>query len=60
MNGYVWTVQAPTGEIDVNTGVLYQGDSVVFLHFSLLRVYYDGIHIVSDYPANQEMTCYGQ
>ena len=25
-----------------------------------LKVYYDGIHIVPDYPANQEMTYYGQ
>ncbi len=25
-----------------------------------LKVYCDGIHIVPDYPANQEMTCYGQ
>ncbi len=27
---------------------------------SHLKVYYDGIHIVPDYPANQEMTYYGQ
>ncbi len=25
-----------------------------------LKVYYNGIHIVPDYPANQEMTYYGQ
>ncbi len=25
-----------------------------------LKVYYDGLHIVPDYPANQEMTYYGQ
>jgi len=25
-----------------------------------LKVYYDGIHIVPDYPANQKMTYYGQ
>ncbi len=27
---------------------------------SHLKVYYDGIHIVPDYPADQEMTRYGQ
>jgi hypothetical protein len=25
-----------------------------------LKVYYDGVHIVPDYPANQEMAYYGQ
>ena len=27
---------------------------------SHIKVYYDGIHIVPDYPANQEMSYYGQ
>ncbi len=32
-------------------------DHAVVAH---LKVYYDGVHIVPDYPANQEMTYYGK
>ena len=121
--GKVWTMRGPAGEVEVKTGILYQGSVVAVLHFNPLdgsvfplgihtrtyqntnqlqaiktrlttvinglkilpvaeflepeaswcfpvalgntivahlKVYYDGIHIVPDYPANQEMTYYGQ
>jgi len=121
--GKVWMMRAPAGEIEIKSGVLYQGVVVGVLNFNSLdgsllpaglhsheyrmgvqiqiikaalpsvvkslvilpdaefvepescwlfpvarngmivahiKVYYDGIHVLQDYPANQEMSFYGQ
>jgi hypothetical protein len=59
--GKVWTMRAPAGEIEGEPEASWVfpvalGNTIV----AHLKVYYDGVHIVPDYPANQEMAYYGQ
>jgi hypothetical protein len=121
-SGKVWVTRAPSGEIEIKAGLLYQGSVVALLHFDPLsgnilplgivthtyqnnvqlqsiktkfssavgslkilpfaeflepeacwlfpvvlnnivvthiKIYYDGIHVLQDYAANQEMVFYG-